>query len=119
MSEYRLDRLGAFTYSPEDNTPAAEMPGQLPEEVKEERLARLMQVQQQISLSLNQDRVGQEAEFLVEGNEGGFLKGRTYAEAPDVDGNVFIYAKKAHAPGEYIHVRLTKASEYDMWGEEL
>lgn len=119
IKEYKLDRLGAFTYSPEDNTPAAEMPGQIPEEVKEERLARLMEAQQKISLSLNQNRVGQTAEILIEGEENGLLKGRSYAEAPDVDGNVYIRARNQHRAGEYIHARLTEASEYDMWGEEL
>jgi len=119
VREYKLDRLGAFTYSPEDNTPAAEMPNQIPEEVKDERLARLMEAQQKISLSLNKSRIGQELEILIEGEENGLLKGRSYAEAPDVDGNVYIRAKQPHCAGEYIRARLTEASEYDMWGEEL
>lgn len=119
IREYRLDRLGAFTYSPEDNTPAAEFPGQIPEEIKEERLARLMTVQQEISLSLNQSRIGQETEILIEGEENGFLTGRSYAEAPDVDGKIFIRTTKRHSAGTYINARLTAASEYDMWGEEV
>ncbi|NLG24452.1 MAG: 30S ribosomal protein S12 methylthiotransferase RimO [Clostridiales bacterium] len=112
-----FDRLGAFAYSPEEDTPAAVMAGQLPEEVKQARLDALMTAQQAISLEVNRARVGEVCEVLVEGvQEGGYF-GRSRLEAPEIDGKVLFSSQKALAPGQYVPVRVTGAREYDLLGE--
>lgn len=120
LKEYPIDRVGAFTYSPEDNTPAAEFPNQVDEEVKEERLRELMTLQSEVSKKLGERRVGKTVEALFEGRDGDILIARSYAEAPDVDGKILVNAKderNAPHPGEYRRVKLTAAHEYDMEGE--
>ncbi|MDO4493123.1 MAG: 30S ribosomal protein S12 methylthiotransferase RimO [Clostridia bacterium] len=117
LREHPFDRVGAFTFSPEEGTKAAEMPDQVPEEVKQERLERLMLQQQEISKQRNEARIGTVTEVLIEGTDEDGLFGRTRAEAPDdVDGLVRMPYAKAKA-GEYRKVRLTGATEYDMMGE--
>lgn len=119
LKEYPFDRVGAFAFSAEDGTKAAEMPGQVPEEVKQERLERLMLQQQEISKKRNEARIGTVTEVLIEGTDEEGLFGRSPAEAPDdVDGTIRMPYAKAKA-GEYRKVRLTGAMEYDMTGELL
>ena len=119
VAEYGIDRIGAFTYSPEDGTPAAEMDGQIPEDEKQRRLDELMTLQAGISLELNKARIGEVCEMLVEDIEDGYLYGRTYAEAPDVDGRVRVPLRGRCDIdyGDYITIRITTAEEYDMEGE--
>jgi len=115
----RFDRMGVFTYSPEEGTPAADMPGQVPDEVKEERKDRLMEIQQEISLDKNREKVGEIISVLVEGkveNEKEIYVGRTEADAPEVDGNIFISGNGLQ-PGDIVTVRVTHAYEYDLIGE--
>ena len=86
-----FDRLGVFTYSPEEDTPAASMPDQIPEEVKEERQAELMELQQDIVFDQAEDRIGEELLVMIEGkvaDENAYV-GRTYRDAPNVDGLYF------------------------------
>ncbi len=117
IQEHPFDRIGAFTFSPEEGTAAASMPNQVPEEVRQERLARLMETQRTISRARNERRVGQTVEILVEGANDGYAYGRSYAEAPDVDGKV-ILSNAANLPaGSFVTARLTRAEEYDMIGE--
>ena len=118
VGEFRFDRLGAFAYSAEDNTPAAAMPDQIDEAVKQERLDRLMTLQQGISAELMAQRIGEECEVLVEGRRRGLWYGRSLQEAPEIDGKVIFDSKRALKPGEYVHVRITGGSEYDLTGEE-
>ena len=122
LSQYPFDRVGAFAFSPEEGTAAADMPDQVEEAVKRARLDALLTQQQEISHQRALRRVGSVAELLVEGGDAARLWGRTYGEAPDVDGRVFI-PKPGGAPGpvagSYIPVRLTGALEYDMIGELL
>ena len=109
----------SFSFSPEDGTAAANLPDQVPEEVKEERLARLMATQQPISRLRNERRVGQVVDVLIEGTQDGKTYGRSYAEAPDVDGKILLPHTEALAAGSYVSVRLLRAEEYDMIGERV
>lgn len=120
LQTHPFDRLGAFAYSLEEGTPAAMMPDQIDEETKKRRLDTIMQAQRAISLARNQARVGREYEVLVEGVEGGMAYGRSYAEAPEVDGSIrFHFNTQAPTPGSFVQVRITKAGPYDLWGEML
>ena len=118
VKEARFDRLGAFTYSPEEGTPGAEMPDQVDEEVKQRRLDELMTLQQGISLEENTARVGEVCEVLCEGAEEGMYVGRSIREAPESDGVIRFTAAREVAPGEYLNVKITKADAYDLFGEE-
>lgn len=119
VAEARFDRMGAFAFSPEENTPAAEMPDQIPEEVKQERLDRLMKLQAQISLENNQARIGTVEKVLVTDARDGMFLGRSQREAPDADGAIVFTAKEAPAVGSFVQVRITGAETYDLKGERL
>ena len=118
VDEMDFDRLGVFTYSPEENTPAAEMADQVPEEVKEERRDELMELQQEISYDRGQDRIGQELLVMIEGkvaDESAYI-GRTYGDAPKVDGYIFVQTGELLMTGDFAKVRVTGALEYDLIG---
>ena len=119
IQDHPFDRVGAFAFSPEDGTSAAGLLDQVPEEVKQERLARLMAAQQPISRMRNERRVGQVVDVLIEGTQGDRAFGRSYAEAPDVDGKVYVEHAGQLTPGSYVPARLVRAEEYDMIGELL
>lgn len=117
----RFDRIGVFTYSPEEGTPAADLPGQVPEEVKEARKDLLVNIQQDISLAKNQEKIGQIISALIEGKEEGgpeVYYGRTQADAPEVDGTVQV-SGKGLSSGDIVSVRITHAYEYDLIGEVI
>ena len=118
VDEMEFDRLGVFTYSPEENTPAAEMADQVPEVVKEERRDELMELQQEISYDKGQDRIGQEFLVMIEGkvaDESAYI-GRTYGDAPKVDGYIFVQTGELLMTGDFAKVRVTGALEYDLIG---
>ncbi len=119
VEEVRFDRLGAFAYSEEEDTPAATMPGQVPEEIKEKRLNQLMRLQQQISLKNNQRRIGSTVEALVEGTRDGIYLARTRMEAPEGDGLFLLSSQKVLEPGSFVNARVTGANAYDIIGETL
>lgn len=114
--DMRFDRMGAFTFSPEEDTAAALMDGQIPEEEKKRRLDLLMSQQAGISRERNQARVGTVCRVLVTGRQAGLYTGRSAWEAPDADGIIRFEAKQALKPGDFIDVRLTKAEPYDLIG---
>ena len=119
VDEMEFDRLGVFTYSPEENTPAAEMPDQIPEEVKEDRQAELMELQQEIAFDLAEDMIGREVLVMIEGkvaDENAYV-GRTYRDAPNVDGLIFINTDEELMSGDFAKVKVTGAMEYDLIGE--
>lgn len=119
VDEMEFDRLGVFTYSPEEDTPAATMTEQIPEEVKEERQAELMELQQEIAFNLAEDMVGREVLVMIEGkvaDENAYV-GRTYKDAPNVDGLIFINTDEELMSGDFARVRVTGALEYDLIGE--
>jgi ribosomal protein S12 methylthiotransferase len=112
MSEVKFDRVGVFPYSQEDQTPAAEMPDQIPEGVRNERRDRAMALQQEISLELNRQKIGKTLTVLVEDG----ISGRSEGDAPEIDGKVFISADRPLYPGEFVQVLITDAVEYDLAG---
>lgn len=114
-----FDRLGAFAFSPEEDTPAAEMPDQIPEEVKQERLDRLMRLQQGISLENNRRRVGEECEALIERTENGLYVARSMREAPEGDGSLLLAASAPQRSGTFVRARITGAETYDLRGEVI
>ena len=119
VDEMEFDRLGVFTYSPEEDTPAATMTEQSPEEVKEDRQAELMELQQEIAFDLAEDMVGREVLVMIEGkvaDENAYV-GRTYKDAPNVDGLIFINTDEELMSGDFARVRVTGALEYDLIGE--
>ena len=119
VDEMEFDRLGVFTYSPEEDTSAATMTEQIPEEVKEERQAELMELQQEIAFDLAEDMVGREVLVMIEGkvaDENAYV-GRTYKDAPNVDGLIFINTDEELMSGDFARVRVTGALEYDLIGE--
>ena len=119
LPEAEFDRLGAFTYSPEEGTPAAKMPDQIPEEVKAERLDRLMKRQAAIARKKNQARVGTVEKVLVtDRNARGEILGRSQREAPETDGEIIFTAGESKMPsvGDFVDVRIEKASTYDLTG---
>lgn len=120
LQEAEFDRLGAFAYSPEEDTPAARMPDQIPEEVKQERLDRLMTLQASISQKRNDLRVGTVERVLVTdmGDDGTAL-GRSEREAPETDGEIVFTAPRTLEPGSFVQVKITKADTYDLMGEML
>ena len=121
LGEAEFDRLGAFTYSPEEDTPAARMPEQIPEEIKQERLDRLMTMQSAISLKRNQARIGTIERVLVtDVAPGGKALGRSHREAPETDGEIlFTCGGKLPEIGSFVDVKLTQADTYDLMGEML
>lgn len=119
VDEMEFERLGVFPYSQEEGTPAAVMEDQVPDEVKEERRDRVMELQQEISLDHGQDMIGRELEVFIEGqvaDENAYV-GRTYMDAPGVDGYIFVNTGLELMSGMFVRVRVTGALEYDLIGE--
>ncbi len=119
MKDMAFDHLGVFTYSCEEGTPAAKLGGQVDETEMEFRRDAVLNMQAPISLAKNRARVGKTLEVLVEGHDeySGRPYGRCYAQAPDVDGKVFINSKTPLTPGEYYNIKITDAYNYDCVGE--
>jgi ribosomal protein S12 methylthiotransferase len=115
VAEMAFDRVGVFVYSHEEGTPAAKLADDVPPEAKEERRERLMAVQQPISLAKNQALVGRTLDVLIEGWGDGVSVGRSYRDAPEIDGLVLIQAELP--VGEIVPVRINAALEYDLVGE--
>lgn len=119
INDMEFDRLGAFTYSPEEGTPAAEFPEQLAEETKQEWQADVMELQEEIIFDKNEEMKGKELFVFIEGKvaeENAYI-GRTYRDAPDVDGYIFINTEEELVTGDIAKVRVTGAYEYDLIGE--
>lgn len=120
VKEVKFDRLGVFTYSKEEGTPAAKLDGQIPERVKKNRQNRIMAEQQRISFMKNKEKVGKEVEVLVEGKlPNGTFFGRTYQDAPEIDGLAFVESDRDLALGEYYRCRVVGAKEYDIITEVI
>ncbi|MBU5478933.1 30S ribosomal protein S12 methylthiotransferase RimO [Eubacterium sp. MSJ-13] len=121
VKKMEFDRLGVFTYSREEDTPAAEMEDQIDEEIKEARRDEIMQIQQDIAFDKSNSRVGEIYEVMIEGrlpDEGVYIA-RTYMDAPDVDGYVFIQSDYNLDSGDFVKVEITRSDEYDLIGEIL
>ena len=119
VEKMQFDRLGVFTYSREEDTPAAEMDEQIDEEIKASRRDEIMQIQQDIAFDKSNSRVGEIYEVMIEGklpDEGVYIA-RTYMDAPDVDGYVFIQSDYNLDSGDFVKVEITRSDEYDLIGE--
>ena len=116
LKEYKLENVGVFTYSQEEDTPAARMEGQIPEEVKREREEILMKVQREVSESINKSKIGRVYDVLVEGYDGNEYSGRNYEMAPNIDGNIFFKSDKDIQIGTIVKVKITKSMDYDLIG---
>ena len=120
VREHPFDRMGVFTFSPEEGTPAASFDGEVPEEEKRRRADVLMRIQQEVSKKLNEKRVDTRCDVLVEGFDRRRKQyfGRSYGEAAEIDGRVYFAAEQEHDLGEFVPVRITEALEYDLIGKE-
>ncbi|MBS1549868.1 MAG: 30S ribosomal protein S12 methylthiotransferase RimO [Bacteroidetes bacterium] len=118
VKDQRFDRLGCFTYSHEENTGAYEYEDDVPEEVKERRVEEIMEIQQQISYEINQEKVGKTFKCLFDRKEGNYFVGRTEFDSPDVDNTVLVPAENTYISiGEFVDVTITSAEDFDLYGE--
>jgi ribosomal protein S12 methylthiotransferase len=117
LQKMRFDRVGIFTYSHEENTSAHEMVDDIPAEEKEERAQEIMEVQQEISLEKNQEKVGKTFKVIIDKKEAGRYIGRTEFDSVEVDNEVIIESKKKLTIGAFVNVKITKAYDYDIEGE--
>ena len=117
----RFERMGAFAYSEEQGTPSARLyEDNIPEEVKQERLSRLMRLQQKISAEIQEEKVGKEMKVVIDRQEGDWYIGRTEFDSPEVDPEVLIsFNAKDLVPGSFCDVRITKADDFDLYGEVI
>ena len=121
VKEAKFDRFGAFTYSAEEGTAAALLDGQIDEQVKQDRYDILMQTQLTVAEELNENKVGKTLTVLCDGFDtvAEIYYGRSYADAPDVDGKVYFKSKKRVAPGEFVSVKIEEALDYDLVGSAV
>jgi ribosomal protein S12 methylthiotransferase len=117
VSQVKFNRLGVFTYSREEDTSAYDMPDQIDEEVKQERMEKIMLLQKDISLEHNSKLVGKSIKVLIEGFSEGEYFGRSFMDAPEIDGKVYFKSDKNLIPGDFCQVSVTEAFEYDLVGE--
>ena len=121
VKEAGFERLGVFTYSKEENTAAARMKGQITKKVKLKRQKEIMKLQQQISKKRGEEKVGKTIRVMIEGKlpEDDIFIGRSYMDAPNVDGFVFVHSKDSYLSGEFVDVKITQAKEYDLVGKAI
>ena len=118
VQEMQFERLGVFQYSHEDDTAAYNLEDDVPQEIKEERAGRLMQIQQEISFQKNEAKVGQIFKVLIDRKEGGYFVGRTEFDSPEVDNEVLIDAKKNYCRvGDFCKVKIYDVTDFDLYGE--
>lgn len=120
VEKMKFDRLGVFTYSHEDNTHAHSLADDIPQEVKEQRAEQLMEVQQEISFNINQEKIGKTYKVLFDRAEGGYFIGRTEFDSPEVDNEVLVNAKDNYVRlGDFANIKITNATDFDLYGEVI
>lgn len=120
VKEMRFERLGCFTYSHEENTHAYNLEDNVPQDVKQQRANEIMEIQSQISWELNQEKIGQTFNVIVDRKEGNYYIGRTEFDSPDVDNEVLIHATATYLKtGDFYEVKITDAADFDLYGEAL
>jgi ribosomal protein S12 methylthiotransferase len=120
VSETRFDRLGIFTYSHEENTHAYSLVDDVPDEAKRERAEEVMAIQQGISSEINEEKVGKTFKVIFDRKEGNYFIGRSEADSPEVDNEVLVEAEKNYVRiGDFAKVKITKAEEFDLYGEVM
>lgn len=120
VEDMRFERLGAFVYSQEEHTPAAEFDGQVPEDVKQERLDAIMALQQGIAFEFNESLIGKTLPCVIDapGEQDDLWVGRTYGDAPEVDGSIYV-RDSSLVPGQFLTLRVTAVQDYDLVGERV
>ena len=116
LQDYKLDNVGVFKYSQEEGTPAAKMENQVPEEIKEIRERNLMLVQQEVAKEINELKISNIYDILVEGHNGEYYYGRSYEMAPEIDGVVFFDSEENIKTGAIVKVKITNCADYDLMG---
>jgi ribosomal protein S12 methylthiotransferase len=119
VNEFKFDRLGVFTYSKEVGTPAAKMKNQIRKSIKQKRQREIMEIQNKISAEKNSERIGKLYKAIVDGvaDDGIFYYGRTYSEAPEIDGRIYFTSQEPLSIGSFENVKILNAEEYDLIGE--
>jgi ribosomal protein S12 methylthiotransferase len=117
MSEAKIDRAGCFRYENVTGAASADLPGQVPEEVKDERWKRFMELQAQISDKRSRGMIGRTLDVIIDEVDDEGAVGRSKADAPEIDGTVFIDNGQQLKPGDIVRARITDADEYDLWGD--
>ena len=117
LQKHRFDRVGIFQYSHEENTSAYDLEDNIPSEEKERRAQEIMEVQQEISLERNEEKVGKVLKVLIDKKEAGRYLGRTEFDSVEVDNEVVVNTEKKLQPGTFVNVKITKAYDYDLEGE--
>lgn len=118
VKESRFERLGVFTYSPEEGTSSFDLHDDVPEEVKQQRMEELLEIQQAISLELNEEKIGNTYKVIIDGREGDVTTARTEVDSPEVDNEV-ILRDSSLKPGEFHNIKIVSASEFDLTGEKF
>ena len=119
VDEMEFERLGVFAYSAEEDTPAAGFPDQIPEEIKEQRRDEIMELQQEIAFDKSEAMIGRVLDVMIEGkvaDEPAYV-GRTYMDAPNVDGYIFVNSGELFMSGDFVRVKVTGSNDYDLIGE--
>jgi ribosomal protein S12 methylthiotransferase len=119
IEEVKFERMGAFTYSREEGTPAYRLKGQIPKKIKQERFNIIMASQQKISQESNSKFLGKTLEVLIDSKDKDFYLGRSQYDAPEVDGMVYVKSERILKPGEFVKVKISDTLEYDLVGEAL
>jgi ribosomal protein S12 methylthiotransferase len=119
VKAFRFERLGVFPYSHEEDTPAAALQDDVPEKLKQERVSRIMELQQEISLEINTAKVGKIYRVLIDSEEADYYIGRTEFDSPEVDNEVLVSKDVALEPGAFADVKITGAGEFDLFGETV
>jgi ribosomal protein S12 methylthiotransferase len=119
LQEAQLDRVGCFAYSPVQGAAANALPDPLPDDVREERRARFMQTQEKISKARLKKKVGKTLTVLVDSNDGTKAVARSAADAPEIDGSVFISKPGTIKPGDFVRVQISRADAHDLFGKLL
>jgi len=120
VKDSKFERMGCFAYSHEENTSAFDLVDNVPEEVKQKRVADLMEIQAQVSFELNQEKVGKTYQCIFDRKEGNHFIGRTEFDSPDVDNDVLVDASKHYIQiGQFINIKITEATDFDLYGEPI
>lgn len=119
LREHRFDRVGIFTYSHEEGTSGHDLPDDVPADIKQQRAEEIMELQQEISLEKNQEKVGRVLKVVIDKKEAGRYLGRTEFDSVEVDNEVIVHSKEKLVPGQFVDVLITKAFDYDLEGEAV
>jgi ribosomal protein S12 methylthiotransferase len=119
LQEAQLDRVGCFQYSPVDGAKANDLPDHVPDEIKQERYDRFMQLQQKISADKLQQKIGKTISVLIDEVDDEGAIGRSFADAPEIDGAVYLNDEQNVKPGDIVQVKVDHADEYDLWGSKI